>query len=46
MLARYAGVERYRIDKRPAFGGEPADDLVVFRGQQGTGDIQQSTPWL
>ena len=44
MLARRAGIERYRIGMRPVLGGELVDDFVVFRGQQGTGDIQQSAP--
>ena len=46
MLARRAGAQRYRLGMRPVLGGELADDLVVFRGQQGTGDLQKSAPRL
>ena len=40
MLARRAGVQLYRVNMRTVPGGEPADDFIIFHGQQGAGDIQ------
>jgi hypothetical protein len=33
MLAGRASAQHYRINLRAVFGGKPANDLVVFRGQ-------------